>query len=106
MNVLGTNKLTSKALSQLDEQNACNEKKYGPKSVGAQSIISTLSTLSVRPKDESPTQRRERKQLLRDYRKERRQEKKLNSEAFKEEKKRQVKIIINNRNNVQGNKIV
>lgn len=104
--MLGTNKLTSKALSQLDEQNAYNEKKYGSKSIGAQSIISTLSTLSVRPKDESPPQRRERKQLLRDYRRERRQEKKLNSEAFKEEKKRQVKININNRNNIQGNTIV
>lgn len=76
------------------------------KSVGKQSIISQLSTLSIRPKDESPEERRMRKKLLKEYRKERRIEKKMNTEAFKEEAKRQVKIVINNRNNVQGNKIL
>lgn len=71
-----------------------------------QSVISQLSTLSIRPKNEAPEDRKERKKALKDYRKERRLEKKLNSEAFKEEAKRQVKIVINNRNNVQGNKIL
>lgn len=76
------------------------------KSVGKQSIISQLSTLSIRPKDESPEERRTRKRLLKEYRKERRIEKKMNSEAFKEEAKKQIKIAINNRNNIQGNKIL
>lgn len=78
----------------------------GPKSMGGQSIISQLSTLSIRAKNESPEERKERKKLLKDYKRERRLEKKTNTEAFKEEKRRQIKISINNRNNVQGNKIM
>lgn len=76
------------------------------KSVGNQSIISQLSSLSFRPKDELPEDRKIRKKLLKEYRKERRIEKKVNTEAFKEEAKRQVKVVMNNRNNVQGNKIL
>lgn len=103
VNVLNGNRLTAKALENLDQQNAANA---GPKSTCAQSIISTLSTLSIRPKDESTEEKRERKKLLREYRKERRLEKKANMQAFKDEAKRQAKININNRNNVQGNKIL
>lgn len=105
VDVLSSNKLTAKALSRLNDENNCTEQRY-PKSVGAQSVISTLSTLSIRPKDETPEERKERKRLLKEYRKERRLEKKANSVAFKEEAKRQIKININNRNNVQGNKIL
>ncbi|KAF2883384.1 hypothetical protein ILUMI_22797 [Ignelater luminosus] len=105
VNVLNSGKLTAKALSKLDEQND-NCRRKGPESVGAQSITSTLSTLSIRPKDESPEQKKDRKKLLKEYRKERRQEKKLNTLAFKEETKRQIKIGINNKNNVQGNRIL
>lgn len=105
INVLGTNKLTSKALSQLDEE--YNSKhSNNVKSVGANSIVSTLSTLSIRPKGESPEDRKERKSLLKEYRKERRLEKKANTEAFKAESIRQAKIAINNKKNVQGNKIL
>lgn len=105
VNVLGTNKLTAKALSQLDaEQSPLHN--TGPRSVCAKSVISTLSTLSIRPKDESPEQKKERKQNLKEYRRARRLEKKANAEAFKEEAKRQVKITINNKNNVQGNRIL
>ncbi|KAG5888350.1 hypothetical protein JTB14_014579 [Gonioctena quinquepunctata] len=43
----------------------------------------------MRPKDESPEERKERKNLLKEYRKERRLEKKMNTVAFKEEAKRQ-----------------
>lgn len=102
IDILGSSKLTAKALAKLNGENDF----AGPKSVAAESIISTLSALSIRPKDESPEERRERKRLLKDYRKERRMEKKINSQAFKEEAKRQGKIAINNRNNLQGNKIV
>lgn len=78
----------------------------GPKSLCAQSVLSTLSVLSIRPKDETPEEKRERKRLLKEYRFERRTERKSNSLAFKEEKKEQEKIKINNRNNIQGNRIV
>lgn len=105
VSVLDSGKLTAKALSKLDEQND-NCRRKGPESVGAKSIMSTLSTLSIRPKDESPEEKKERKKLLKEYRKERRQEKKLNTIAFKEETKRQVKIGSNNKNNVQGNRIL
>lgn len=80
--------------------------KSGPKSLCAQSVLTTLSVLSIRPKDETAEERQERKRLLREYRAERRIERKANSLAFKDEKKRQDKININNRNNLQGNKIV
>lgn len=104
MDVLGSNKLTAKALAKLDVDNSFSNR--GPKSIAAESVISTLSTLSIRAKDESPEERRERKKLLKEYRKERRLEKKLNTQAFKEEATRQAKIAINNRSNVQGNKLV
>ncbi|GJQ82440.1 hypothetical protein Trydic_g11854 [Trypoxylus dichotomus] len=71
MNVLNSNKLTAKALESLNLQNSSNT---GSKSICAESVISTLSTLS-------------------EYRKERRLEKKANTQAFKEEAKRQAKIF-------------
>ncbi|XP_012253458.2 protein LTV1 homolog [Athalia rosae] len=97
-------KLTAKALAKFDLQND-NQESKGPQSV-AETMKSTLSILSIRPKDESPEDRKERKKALKDYRKERRLERKANIEAFKEEKKRQEKIMMNNKNNVQGNRIL
>lgn len=78
----------------------------GPKSLCDQSVLSTLSVLSIRPKDESVEEKRQRKRLLKEYRCERRIERKANQEAFKDEKKRQNQITINNKNNVQGNRIL
>lgn len=104
-NILGQNILTAKALSQFNAEND-NVIGGGPKSMGGKSVISQLSALSIRPKDESPEERRVRKQNLKEYRKVRREEKKANMDAFKEEIKRQQKIAINNRNNIQGNKIL
>lgn len=72
----------------------------------AESVLSTLTVLSIRPKDETSDEKKDRKRLLKEYRKERRIEKKANKEVFKEEKKRQEKIMLNNRNNVQGNRIL
>ncbi|XP_023018855.2 LTV1 ribosome biogenesis factor [Leptinotarsa decemlineata] len=103
-NVLGSNRLTQNALNKLNEENGDFESK-GAFSVG-QSVISQLSNLSIRPKNELPEERRERKKQLKEYRRERRLEKKMNTAAFKEEAKRQVKISVNNKNNVQGNKIL
>ncbi|KAH8367130.1 hypothetical protein KR084_001920, partial [Drosophila pseudotakahashii] len=95
--------LTAKALANLaDESPAAT----GPKSLCAKSVLSTLSVLSIRPKDETAEEKKERKRLLKDYRYERRIEKKANSEAFKEEKKRQTHVKINQRTNQQGASIV
>lgn len=105
VNILGQNKLTTKVLSQFNAEND-TVIGGGPKSMGGKSVLSQLSTLSIRAKDESPEEKRVRKQNLREYRKVRREEKKANMEAFKEEAKRQQKIAINNSNNVQGNRIL
>lgn len=78
----------------------------GPKSLCAQSVLSTLSVLSIRPKDESAEEKRERKRLLKDYRNERRIERKANTHAFKEEKKEQERNQANCRRNIQGKSIV
>ncbi|KAJ8925295.1 hypothetical protein NQ315_009124 [Exocentrus adspersus] len=96
-NKANVSKLGSDKSASDDEESA---------SVGEQSVISRLSVLSVRHKDESPEEKRERKRNLKEYRRERRKEKKLNKEAFTQEAKRQTKILINNRNNVQGNKLL
>lgn len=105
MNTLrGEDKLTAKALAKLDEGEAAGS--AGPKSLCAKSVLSTLSVLSIRPKDESSEEKKERKRLLKEYRNERRIERKANAEAFKEEKKRQVHIKINNQNNLQGKRIL
>ncbi|XP_043802292.1 protein LTV1 homolog [Apis laboriosa] len=96
-------KLTAKTLAQFDQQNEYCKSKC-PQSI-AETMKSTLSTLSIRSKNETPEERKQRKKALKEYRKERRIERKANSEAFKEEKKRQEKILLNNRQNIQGNKI-
>ncbi|XP_031626089.1 protein LTV1 homolog [Contarinia nasturtii] len=98
--------LTLKSIAKFNTENVKNESKAGPKSLCDQSVLSTLSVLSIRPKDESLEEKRQRKRLLKEYRTERRIEKKANQDAFKEEKKRQIQVSLNNRNNVQGNRIL
>ncbi|XP_068894561.1 protein LTV1 homolog [Tenebrio molitor] len=102
--IIHTEKLTKESLKKIQEIE--NYQSRGPKSTGVQSVISQISALSVRNKDETPEEKKERKKLLRECKRERRIEKKANSLAFKEEAKRQSKISMNNRNNVQGNKIL
>ncbi|XP_075169738.1 LTV1 ribosome biogenesis factor [Haematobia irritans] len=99
------NQLTAKALAKLDNGSA-DSNMTGPKSLCAKSVLSTLSVLSIRPKDETPEEKRERKRLLKEYRMERRIEKKANAEAFKEEKKRQTHVKQNQHLNQQGSKIL
>lgn len=98
MNTLGADsgKLTMKSLAKLEQEGSA-PKPGGPKSLCEGSVISTLSVLSIRPKDETPEEKRERKKLLKEYRLERRIERKANTEAFKEEKKQQEKIQLNKR---------
>ncbi|KAH8340034.1 hypothetical protein KR067_006690, partial [Drosophila pandora] len=95
--------LTAKALANLADD---SPDAAGPKSLCAKSVLSTLSVLSIRPKDETPEEKKERKRLLKEYRNDRRVEKKANTEAFKEEKKRQTHVKINQRTNQQGAPIV
>nr|CAG4643314.1 EOG090X08PQ [Ilyocryptus agilis] len=103
LDVLGKPGLTRKYLNQLDhEAGLCDDGKCAD----TRSIISSLSTISIRAKDETPEQRKERKQLVKEYRRERRTEKKANTIAFKEEKKLQEKQALNNRINVHGMKLM
>ncbi|CAO1439608.1 unnamed protein product [Diamesa serratosioi] len=99
-------KLTMKSLAKLNTaQHEQEVNKFGARSVCAESVFSTLSVLSIRPKDESAEEKRDRKKLLKEYRGERRIEKKANQTAFKEEKMRQNSIKINAQN-TQGNRIL
>ncbi|XP_068583194.1 protein LTV1 homolog [Cebidichthys violaceus] len=68
---------------------------------------SDLPRVSTQPRDkeESKEERKARKQAIKDERKERRVEKKANKTAFKEEKVRQEKQMVNLRTNVQGLKL-
>lgn len=107
MNILdgdSKGKLTEKTLAKLADGEGRSS--AGPRSLCAESVISTLSVLSIRPKDESPEEKRERKKLLKEYRNERRIEKKSNKIAFNEERLRQNIIQVNAKNNLQGNKIL
>uniref|UniRef100_A0A1B6KGV9 Protein LTV1 homolog n=1 Tax=Graphocephala atropunctata TaxID=36148 RepID=A0A1B6KGV9_9HEMI len=83
------NRLTAKNLAALG----------GVEGRGPGSVVSALSSLSIRDKGETMEQKRERKAALRQYRRDRRAERKLNSSAFKEEKKRQEKNMLNTRVN-------
>ncbi|GAV06709.1 hypothetical protein RvY_16654 [Ramazzottius varieornatus] len=59
-------------------------------------ILSLISSLSVaRPKDETPEERKLRKQTLKDLRRQRRVEKKSCRKAFKDEKTKQEKEVAN-----------
>nr|XP_023689505.1 protein LTV1 homolog [Paramormyrops kingsleyae] len=68
---------------------------------------SDLPRASTQPrsKEESKEERKARKQDIRDERKERRSEKKANKMAFKQEKARQEKELLNMRANIQGLKL-
>lgn len=100
-------KLTEKSLAKLNsEQTESTSGIAGPKSLCAESVMTTLSVLSIRPKDESAEEKRERKKLLKEYRNERRIEKKANKIAFNEERLKQHTINMNQKNNLVANKIL
>ena len=99
-------KLTMRSLAKLNNEFSNQDAAAGgPRSVCAESIISTLSVLSIRPKNETPEEKKERKQLLKEYRSERRIEKKANQIAFKQEELRQHQIHINAKSTM-GSKIL
>merc|ERR1719427_2603679 len=93
-NVLGRG-LTAGALKQLDVDTGVLDDDVA-------SVRSKISEFSIRPKHETLEEKKTRKQGLKQVRKERREEKKANTMAFKAEKTRQNKININNKNNLQG----
>jgi protein LTV1 len=59
----GCTRLTARALARhnIGDESHCGD--------GTESMVSALSVLSVRPKDEMPEERSERKRALRQYRK-------------------------------------
>merc|ERR1712059_6556 len=82
--------LTAAALKQLDLENlglGCED--------DLQSVRSRMSTVSIRPKHETVEEKKARKSELKNLRKERREEKKANTQAFKSEKIRQEKVNLN-----------
>jgi len=83
--------LTEAGLKRLDRNEGEGDTK---------SLVSTISHLSVRSKDETPEERKLRKSQVKELRRERRQEKKANMAAFKEEKQRQQKESINIKQNL------
>ena len=97
--------LTARKLAKLDALNAdidSNEK--GSKSECSR--FSRLSELSVRIPNETPEQRRERKFALKEYRRERRTEKKANKEAFKSQQIKLNKEVINLQKNINAVKLI
>ncbi|XP_065334521.1 protein LTV1 homolog [Cloeon dipterum] len=94
--------LTAKALANLDAINGLHAREDDEMSTA----LSVLSTLSIRPKDETPKERVQRKKALKLYRKDRRLEKKANKEAFKEETKLQHKLQVHNKVSSNAVKIV
>lgn len=96
----GGSQLTASNLKQFDNEHGA------VKTAATAAQRSTISMLSVRPKDETPEERRERKLALKNHRRERRVERKANINAFKEEKKRQERILLNEKRNIQGNRIL
>lgn len=91
------------ALRRLDQETGV-EPSYN--SYETQTLASRVSELSIRNKHETPEEKKARKGAFKEFKRERRIEKKANKNAFKEEKVRQEKVQINNRKNVQGQKIV
>lgn len=98
--VLGKGGLTISALKQFDMETS------GERDYETCTLTSRVSELSIRNKHETIEEKRERKKAFKDYKKARREEKKANQQAFKDEQSRQSKIELNNRRNVQGQKIV
>ena len=91
--------LTAQALKQLEDADDSAEEE------DLMSLKSKISELSVRPQHETLEEKKARKANLKQFRRERRSEKKSNTQAFKSEKMKQEKIMLNTKNNLQGVKI-
>jgi len=101
--------LTSAALKQLDMENERFEHQHrrGDDVVETMTLASRVSELSFRNKHESIDEKKARKQAVKDFRKERREEKKANRDAFKAETKMQNRNAMNlKKNHNQAIKLV
>lgn len=94
--------LTLGALKQLDRENA----EISGRDFETATLTSRVSELSIRNKHETLDEKRARKNAFKEYKRERRLEKKATKNAFKDEQMKQEKNQINNRNNLQGQKIM
>ncbi|XP_064086277.1 protein LTV1 homolog isoform X2 [Macrobrachium nipponense] len=92
----GVEGLTKKALVLHNNQIGGDS---GKAQLDTETLITSMSTISIRPPGETSDERRFRKKALKELRRERRSEKKLNRCTFKDEKKRLEKISMNNRYN-------
>jgi len=103
--------LTAGALKRLDRENEMMTSRNGHDDsddsgseddvMETQTLASRMSTLSFRNKHETAEERRARKNGMKELKRERRMEKKANRAAFKDEQKRQEKIMISNKQNTQ-----
>merc|ERR1712117_345809 len=95
--------LTAGALKQLDRENAMLDRAAEAGGGGSsdsegdryetRTLASRMSELSFRNKHETAEERRARKNAMKELKRERRVEKKANRSAFKEEQKRQEKVM-------------
>merc|ERR550517_1652639 len=99
--VLGRTGLTEGMLKRLDRQNETEEvgSDSDEGSDGGQTLASRMSALSFRNRHETPEERKARKNAMKEIKRERRVEKKANRAAFKDEQKRQEKVMGANRQN-------
>ena len=98
--VLGRTGLTEGMLKRLDRQNETEEVGSGDSdSDGGQTLASRMSALSFRNRHETPEERKARKNAMKEIKRERRVEKKANRAAFKDEQKRQEKVMVANKQN-------
>ena len=97
--VLGRTGLTEGMLKRLDRQNETAEDSDSDGSDGGQTLASRMSALSFRNRHETPEERKARKNAMKEIKRERRVEKKANRAAFKDEQKRQEKVMVANKQN-------
>jgi len=86
-------KLTAKALSKLDEDTVSTR--------GPRSLASMVSLLSIRSKDESAEEKRARKKAVKEHRKMRITERKMNTAEFSLHKKKMEKMTATNKTRFQ-----
>ncbi|RWS22608.1 protein LTV1-like protein [Leptotrombidium deliense] len=97
-----TNALTKHNLKKLD---AANNIAFGQKDLKSERSVK-MSELSIRSRDETPEERKARKQAFKELKRERKEERKANRTLFKEEQIRQNKEMLNVRNRLKAVKLV
>lgn len=114
-NVLGKSGLTESALKKLNRMNnEASSLSLRPKGGSetdndsdslecddTQTISSRISAISFRNKHETPEEKKARKEAVKALKRERRAEKKANTTAFRDEKRKQEKIELCNQKNAQ-----